>query len=1146
MISASLITTLTLEQERSQPFCMQTASSPRADESADSRDPVIQQTPVAGQSFPRGYEPKSQTSFGDPERRESVESGGIGDTQAAEDANPHTPSPSDRDPEGPVSWELQTIGNDSAHDNGDGNELRYNKRTPNLDRIAKFFKNNRTPGDENVLMKYNLSEDGDTPVSRRDDDSPTSREPRGSALEFNSSAKELGRSKPITFSAVKSGDSRDNGTGGTSGVNCSPKDVNKSLANEEQTSEDSDERSSSIKVGRLRRHKHQYRVVLSDEDSSQMACVDETDTSQKRVDLKTVVENSGVGENSIVLQEGRSLDYSRIDDTTNGIPEMWVLRPSNSGGFNSNKSTQVINTTETQISPKEAIDRKEERGDDLLHNEAVEIPTQVIASQSEAPLGRKGVGIINQEIGFSTQIIQSPEDLLSNSLETPRAFPRINFEPIMEVPETSSPSKSREIYPEGNSSPSPAGRERKKGDYATQVDASDERVRLQISSKPESISNEDEQCELDAPSTKVDDTVVVLSDAELTQELPEIDEDAVQANSGIFEEVSQEDKEKSDQSGIVRKRHGAETVELIAEKEHRSSKPSPTKRIRRGSRLDRDVQKDNLENNDREVSAGKLQSPQQNGNDKGNEDQVRQDLPNEIRYSDEEYLSKNDIKFEDAVWCQYSLDYRYYPGRILGYEEQSNSYWVCFETGESLTKSEDIYYLDIRVGDSVTYAGKQYQVVGLESKDAKEGSIRCIRGYDTVHLKRRKKSGSLVQKTIIRPLASASLDLTEWTKRPKIILDGGFHTKAKAYQALQHPIRGRKSNATSSPRKVKSTSHREQTARPVYKEESDEETNLAEGKDTVGLHDSLDLVPRCLQTSDQGNNECFKVFENCLFVLTGLNEDRQQLHEVIESQGGEILQLGFSELFEYERIQESQPECVLYALQLEWIKSVQENNYKFACLITRRHLRSLKYLETLALGWPTLHWKFIRACLQKGRLCLDSIHQYLLPSGESYRLSFEPSTKTGIIKSNNIYQFYSNLSQGLMLESQVHGMREQMKDYIVILHGQSELDRFIRFALACLGVAELYHIRGQANATAQDEIHQINQKLDELLKKNDALKVVIYVNKSSGISSALLDDMRDQISVKSQSTTAERFKFHVEAKEWLIQSIINGAAGFDE
>lgn len=149
--------------------------------------------------------------------------------------------------------------------------------------------------------------------------------------------------------------------------------------------------------------------------------------------------------------------------------------------------------------------------------------------------------------------------------------------------------------------------------------------------------------------------------------------------------------------------------------------------------------------------------------------------------------------------------------------------------------------------------------------------------------------------------------------------------------------------------------------------------------------------------------------------MTSLFENREELRQTIESQGGTVIESGFSTLFNFTHplakslVNKGNTDNIReLALKLTWQPHSLFADCRFACLITKRHLRSLKYLETLALGWPTLHWKFISACIEKKRIVPHLIYQYLLPSGESFRLSLDSPSKGGIIKSNNIFHFIHN------------------------------------------------------------------------------------------------------------------------------------------
>lgn len=1140
----------------------------------DSPDQVIQETPVAGHGFAQA-------------RISDATSNSEGDEPGASRLpQPYTP-PSERlhgKPSNECLPRADVI--EGVIQRQTDNATPFNRRTPNLDRIAKFFKDNRSPRREGLLQKFEASELEDTPVSERREGFQA-----GRPMEVNPSYNNI--APPSDHKERPAASNRY-----LADVNGSPKNRNERLKNsiKQQGSRELD--LNARETVRLRSvEQMKLETKLQDNDlqekknilsrtqeltskgqtksnsiSRDRSFTHSSDSDRKNtqsaININTTdneTSDNRSSESSPLLALGKglpgriggiqaieenTLDDSRIDDTTEGnYSEMWVLRPNKNGIFNSNKSTQVINTTESQGDIKRIGTQNCRREDIVSAEEMDQTQTQVISSYATRnSLSQQKIEFKSQnavpEICSSTQIIQSPEHAFSNSLETPKGFPKINFEPILEVPETSSPSKIKNREVNGNSSPSPAEKERTKYGSTTQADHIQETVHLQISGKPESNSSQEEEFGLEIAENR-NDAIVVLSEPDFTQELPEIEEETSRGNA----ERPTRYLEELDEDQFIsrkRKRH-IQTIELVTEEENRSRTPTPKKELRRQVEL---VKSDFNQNDD--------QPAEENLPDERNQDAERPalqnfteelpviELPRNVRERDDEYLSKEDIKFEDSVWCQYSLDYNYYPGRILSLNEQSDNCWVYFDTGKSLTNCDDIHYLDIRVGDTVNLAGKKHEVVALECRSSDMEAIRCIRGYDTVRLRRKKKSGLLGQKVFIKPLAMINLDVSEWTKRPKVILEDGSHTKAKAFQGLQRPIRGRKNAApTLSPRKVNQESRAERAIRPKYKEDSEDDEMAEVKKDDAESRASmtaLDLSQVLGQRERHGNT---KIFQNCVFVLTGLSEDRQNLADVIKSEGGEILDVGFSELFAFENLKGGKINEDKYTLQLVLQEQAAKKRYRFACLVTTRHLRSLKYLETLALGWPTLHWKFIRECLQKGRLCIGSLYRYLLPSGESYRLAFDAVTKTGVIKSNNIFQFYLKLTQNLPLDVQVDAMKDELRDYQVLLYGQSELDHFIKFSLACLGVSNLYHLKGKTTSSSLEELHLLTERLDKLLEGKPSLKVVIYVNKNNSISSDLLENVREEMNIRYRNESTERLRIHVESKEWLIQTIINGGAGFE-
>lgn len=1195
---------------------------PHSNASGDSyaRDQVIQETPVADQIIGR-EETATPIARGSIERGLSGERGHKRNQIGVYNSFQHSDEEGSLSPAEEVAHGWMENGNDSPPTKGfdssttNDKKVKYNTRTPNLDKIAKFFMDNKSPGAENLLAKFESAQLEDTPLSKRSEYLPTllSVKKKISCTEFIAATQS--EEDKISIEITEARLSAEAATIEAGGIGKSSRKMKSSK--EDVSSLTSNGILDSVDAARLlcrtrartsscvfqnaydRGITNEQEVIGSEisksgymsmcstprdpdteyPESKDRNCiqieepVDNLNSSHPGPSIRGEVnakESSVFGPSSNSLHtagnenryEEVSIDPSRIDDTTDGnISPKWVLRPNISTVFNSNKSTQLINITETQDVATQVVEPAGGGSNESFLGHSNGTQTQVIVSYlSQRPFSQSRsdgfLQSIDKEPGALKPVLKSPEQtFLSPGLETPLNITNNIFEPVMEVPETSSASKARsgaQNETNDNSSPTPKDKDSRKD--VTQTDDSQEKVLLQISSKPEHVSSQ-ESDEHEALDTNRD-VIVVMSEAELTQELPEMDEENAQeslkSRSNKLVNLFCNDFQ-NDQSQVRRKRGHVETVEITAEEENRSGKPSPKKKLRRIVALNGDGCKSEpngevmeYRNDDRTTEQAELEE-EQDGDPNGTDNRFRSTdivFPETILRQDDEFLSKKDIKFEDAVWCQYDLDYKYYPGRVSLYDEDSESCRVNFDTGKFVTKNDDIYYLDVRVGDSVSLNGKRYEIIALQCRSHDLDLIRCIRGYDTVHLKRKNTAGKLGKKTLIKPLGAISIDLNEWTRRPKVILEDGSHTRAKAFKDLQRPIRGRKNVITVSPRKGRKEGYIERPNRPIYKEDSEGDNDIKDGI----TYSSISLIPENQDQSHELNAyENKKIFDKCLFVLTGLNEDSDKFCEVINSQGGEVLDLGFSSLFESESLVTSDESGeAVYPLNLSWKKNSKFKDYKFACLITKQHLRSLKYLETLALGWPTLHWKFIRECLHRGRLSFDIIYQYLLPSGESYRLLFNAKTRTGVIKSSNIFQFYSKLLDGCKLYGQLDAMSTNMSNYTVILYGHSELDKFIEFTLTCLGVKQLYQVSRKITATAAENLGVVMKILEQIIRTDEDREVLIYVNKTSGISSDLLEKIRKDIMNKFENLQRIALNVHVESKEWLIQTVINGSTGFDE
>lgn len=506
--------------------------------------------------------------------------------------------------------------------------------------------------------------------------------------------------------------------------------------------------------------------------------------------------------------------------------------------------------------------------------------------------------------------------------------------------------------------------------------------------------------------------------------------------------------------------------------------------------------------------------------------------PKEIRTIDNDLLSKKDVIFPTAVWCHYSLNFVYYPGILLTQDQETNTSEVLFETGSSLVKNEDMFYLDLRIGDTVNWNSKSYTVVALECLSHNNNVIRCIRGFDTVHLKKRNNTGKLGKRTLIKPLSSITLTLSEWARRPKIMLFGSSDFRSSVFEDLSNPIRGRKNTTMItpvSPKKYIGLSETDNHSTPFGSGSSDphsmsKERNFHQGRGASPLF--------------SGN-----IFDGCLFVLTGLSEAcRQEVSNMIASQNGTVAAGSFSTLLAFTT-----------KGSLHWI-DVRYSSYRFVCLITEKHSRSLKYLETLALGWPTLHWKFVSHCIRRNQLDVGAVLGFLLPAGESHRLSINPAAKTGVVLSSNIFQFYSKLLAGKPLGVQLDNKPMHLDEFHVLIYGKSEFNNFIHFIFRVFGACSISYldrfrnihkwaIKLENNPGGDSEFKEF---VGEIQRRSLTLapqkKILVYINERT-CKNSIAESIKDKLLQVFTTQSDLKGKLYVESKEWLIQSIINTDAG---
>jgi hypothetical protein len=169
------------------------------------------------------------------------------------------------------------------------------------------------------------------------------------------------------------------------------------------------------------------------------------------------------------------------------------------------------------------------------------------------------------------------------------------------------------------------------------------------------------------------------------------------------------------------------------------------------------------------------------------------------------------------------------------------------------------------------------------------------------------------------------------------------------------------------------------------------------------------------------------------FVLTSTaaDVDKEIVARQIKSNGGQVLEQGFHELFENEPVEAPtlSQSCRRSASTIEGsVGLVLKQAYKdlgFVALISDSHSRSTKYIQALALNVPCLHLRWIHDSLNTSRAA--PFMRYLLPAGVSKFL--DPN---GVVRSRTMTP-YDPAGEDLTFAQTIQGRDLLFQDQNVLL-----------------------------------------------------------------------------------------------------------------
>lgn len=454
-------------------------------------------------------------------------------------------------------------------------------------------------------------------------------------------------------------------------------------------------------------------------------------------------------------------------------------------------------------------------------------------------------------------------------------------------------------------------------------------------------------------------------------------------------------------------------------------------------------------------------------------------------------LSEKDVVCSNSVWAL--SKFKLYSGRLNKWGPEF--LLIDFEEGSYLTRNEDIYMLDIRIGDIINIKSSRHKftVVGLKLQRG-EASICCMRGYNYAILQRIAKN-KVFKKIQVR-IADCYMELPEWIQHQQkfglLVSEVDREAKVGANKPTSATL-----NRTPTRKNTRCSSYDRSnpTSSPLRKRNILLDLNDAQIKS--GIFSGMIFCPTF------GKN-----FEDV---------EREELNVLIKNNGGVVLEGGLRTVFEYDRTDDERLS----------IKSDILGQYIFGAVLSNNYCRSAKYLEGLALGWPILSVTFITDCIRDEKRLLDW-PAYLLPAGYSSILK--------CVKSLDIFGFRKNYEQNRKLSQQIFNNSHILKDYSIFVVGTFDEETFelCKFIFHTFGAKSL-----DICYTMEEMLRKIGNSLDT--------PCLIYDHDNSvvkGMESFLthLRNRADHRNALEEQENLQREQVSIIDWEWIVQSTISGCA----
>lgn len=356
----------------------------------------------------------------------------------------------------------------------------------------------------------------------------------------------------------------------------------------------------------------------------------------------------------------------------------------------------------------------------------------------------------------------------------------------------------------------------------------------------------------------------------------------------------------------------------------------------------------------------------------------------------------------------------YYPALCLGRSDADSTRYLIQWEGYDAEEIDEygVKSLDLRIGDQVKvniqgFPKVSYVIRGFKDKVAQDAAVNNlqtttdIRGYKTLLVapKQRKSLPAEVATDLVKeiPVSSIYLDSNMWGQMKDRVYEYKPSLRKMSPSGISTPAERSSTPSTPPSRNRRGT------------------TVVAPLSVPIKVSDGM--------------------FTNMAFAISYEEDsDRTRLADLIQSQGGLVLQDTFLDLLDSDTT-DLRP---------------QFSGLAFTALLTDRHSRKIKYMQALALAIPCLSGRWIEACCQAGEL--QDWHTYLLPAGESAELDgatrsrILPFSQTSeVVKVKDVLASRPNIFNGsrvVFVTSRKRKTSEKRKPYLFLIRalGAGKID----------------------------------------------------------------------------------------------------------